>query len=178
METTWFWLRSRYSSRRNSRACSSIFGRAAPDFAREQVHLQIGEGELRHDARGARAADERMQPGLQLGKGKGLGQVIVAAALQALDPIVERALGAEDEDGQLAALGAPALDDAQAVELRQHEIDHGGVVGIFRAEIMAFLALGADIDHVARFTQALGNKSGDLGIVFQQKNFHSGIGRD
>ena len=54
-------------------------------------------------AAGAGAADERLQPGEEFGEGKGLGEVIVAAALQALDPVVERAFGAENEDGELDA---------------------------------------------------------------------------
>ena len=74
-------------------------------------------------------------------------------------------------------LGAPALDDAEAVELGQHEIDDGGVVGVFGAELAALLAIGADIDHIAGFAQAFGNKGGDFRVIFKEKNFHE-LGRN
>ena len=48
----------------------------------------------------------------------------------------------------------------------QHEIDDGRVVGILAAQFAAFFAIGADIDDVARFAQALGDKGGNLGVVF------------
>ncbi len=173
METTLFWLRRRYSRSRNSRALELDLGRAAPDFAREEVHLQVAEGEVGDDGGGAAAADEGLEAREQLGEGERLGQVVVAAALQAGDTVVERALGAEDEDGDLDALGAPALDDAEAVELGQHEVDDGGVERGGAAHLAAFLAVDADVDGVAGFAQTLGDKGGDLCVIFEKENFHN-----
>jgi hypothetical protein len=65
----------------------------------------------------------------KLGEGERLGQVIVAAGLEALDAVVHGGLGAEDDDGGADFLGAELLDEAQAVELGQHDVHHGGVVG-------------------------------------------------
>ena len=48
----------------------------------------------------AGAADERLHAGEQFGKREGLGEVIVAAALQAEHAVVDGGAGAEDEHGR------------------------------------------------------------------------------
>ena len=150
-------------------------GGAAPDFAGEEVHLEIGEGEVGDDGRGAGAADEGLEAGEEFREGEGFGEVIVAAALEAGDAVVERAFGAENEDGNFDLLGAPAFDDFEAVEFGEHEVDDGGIVGVFTAHLAAFLAVGADIDDVTALAQSFGDKRGDFGVVFQEENFHVGI---
>jgi hypothetical protein len=79
------------------------FGRAAPDFAGEEVHFEIGEGEAGDDGGGAGAADEGLQAGEQFGEGEGLGEVVVAAALEALDAVVEERLALRMRTGSLSA---------------------------------------------------------------------------
>jgi hypothetical protein len=69
-------------------------------------------------------------------------------------------------------LGAPAFDDAEAVELRQHEVDDGGVVGIFEAERTAFLAVGADIDDITASRRPLATKAAILASSSRKENFH------
>jgi len=151
------------------------FGRAAPDFAGEEVHFEIGEGEAGDDGGGAGAPDEGLEASEQFGEGEGLGEVIVAAALEAGNAVVERAFGAEDEDGEFDLFGAPAFDDAEAVELGKHEVDDGGVVGIFTAEFASFFAVGADVDDISGFAKAFGDESGYFGVVFKKEDFHVGI---
>ena len=46
------------------------------------------------------AADQRAQPGVQLGEGEGLDHVVVAAGVEALDPVVEAADRGQEQDGR------------------------------------------------------------------------------
>src|ERR1700722_8350881 len=94
----------------------------------EQVESQIANGQAGRLGSLRGAADQSVQAGGQFGEGKRLGQIIVTAGLQPFDAVVQRGFGAENDDGRADFLAAQALDQTQAVELGQHDIDHGGVV--------------------------------------------------
>jgi choline dehydrogenase-like flavoprotein len=44
-----------------------------------------------------------------------------------VDPVVLGAARADDDDRRADALGSRALDDAPAVALRQHQVEHAGI---------------------------------------------------
>src|ERR671939_447254 len=73
--TTWPGRRIRYSSRRNSRGCSSI-------------------------RRPARATGGGVHAPQQLGEGEGLGEVVVAARLQPLHPVADAGARGEEQRGR------------------------------------------------------------------------------
>ena len=102
---------------------------AAPHLAREQVHGQVAHRQARRLRGVRRAADERLDARQQFGEGERLCQIIVAAGLQAPHAVIHGGLGAEDQHRDVDVLGAELLDEAQAVELGQHDIHDGGVVG-------------------------------------------------
>ena len=90
----------------------------ARDLAREQIELQAAATQRRRFACLRGAADERLHAGKQFGKGKRLGEIIVAARLQAAHPVVHGTLRAEDEDRRFHLLGAPSFENAQAIAAR------------------------------------------------------------
>ena len=101
---------------------------AALDPSRQQVERQVADGQPRRLARAAAAPQQRLHARQQLGERERLGQVIVAAGLQPLHAIVDGVARAEDQHRHLLLLRAQLLDQREAVELRQHHVDHGGVV--------------------------------------------------
>ena len=56
----------------------------------------------------AMAAGDGIDPRQKFGKGEGLDQIIVAAALQAFDPVIQPAHGGEKQHRRLAAFGSAA----------------------------------------------------------------------
>ena len=76
------------------------------------------------------ASRQRLHAREQLREGEGLGEVVVAARLQALDAIVDRVAGAQEQHGRLHARATQRRDEAEAVEPRQHDVDDRGVVGL------------------------------------------------
>jgi hypothetical protein len=65
----------------------------------------------------------------ELAEGEGLGQIIVAAGLEAADPVVHGGERAQDEDGCLVAGLAQGIDDGEAIDAaRQHAIEDHHVV--------------------------------------------------
>ena len=90
--TTSFLCRSRYSSNSNSRPVSSSVDPGPRHPPGEQVHLQV-VGPQDQLPLGEVAAQQGAEPGEQLGEGERLDQVVVGAAVQALDPLLDRVAG-------------------------------------------------------------------------------------
>ncbi len=63
--------------------------------------------------------------------------------------------------------------DADAVELRQSEIEKNGVVGLGVAEEPALLAIVRDIDGIPRINERGAQLDRQLGIVFNYQQTHS-----
>ena len=60
----------------------------------------------------------------------------------------------------------------QAVDLRQAEVEDHGVVIFGRAEIMAVLAVGGEVDRIARAFQRRAELAPEIGFVFDDQNAH------
>jgi hypothetical protein len=98
---------------------------AARDCALEQVHLQITR--FQHGGRVGerRAPGERIDAGEHLGEGERLDQIIVAARFKAADAVADPAV--RNSTG-LHPGSSKSLDQADAVEARQHAIDNQHIV--------------------------------------------------
>ena len=92
----------------------------------------------------------------------------------AADAVVDGTFGAEEKDRRDAAGGAEAFDEADAVELGQHDVDDHGVIvgGIGEGE--AGLAVGGVVGGVARLLESAHDEGGDFGIIFDDENAHEG----
>jgi hypothetical protein len=113
-------------------------------------------------------------------KGEGFGQVIIGAGLQTADTVVHSGLGAQDDDRGLNFLLAETSDEAEPVQLGEHDVDDGGVIVDGAGERQASSSpSGAGVDGIAILLQAIGHERGDLGVVFNDQDAHvrRGIGR-
>ena len=71
------------------------------------------------------AAQQRPQPGEQLLQRERLGEVVVRAGVEALDPVADRVPRGEHEDGEVVAGLAQRLGGLDPVEPRHHHVhDH------------------------------------------------------
>ena len=110
-----------------------------------RIDAQAGELErllARAGRRDARAPRERLDPCHELGHPERLGQVVVGAERERGDLVVLVAAGADGENRRHQALVAGALDQAPAIEARQHQVDDADV-GTLEAQLAQ--ALGAVI---------------------------------
>ena len=113
-----------------------------------------------------------LQPGQQLREGVRLGQIVVAAAAQALDPLVDVAHRADEQHRRLLAGGAQRLDHAEPIQLGQHAIDDQHVVFRARRQQQAFLAAVHHLHVVAALLQALGHVAGGIAVVLDDQHVH------
>ena len=75
--------------------------------------------------------------------------------------------------GVLDAFLAPAVEHGQAVDLGQAEIEHHRVIAFGRAEIMAVLAVGGEIDRIAGAFERRAQLAPEVGFVFDDQYAHS-----
>ena len=117
-------------------------------------------------------AHERLHAGEQFGEGERLGQVIVAAGLEAVHSIVNRSACAQNQDRRRTPAPPELVDDRQSVALRQHQIDDGDVVGRIERQREPLFAVFGVIDGKARFLQPAADEVGDRLVVFDDERAH------
>ena len=134
----------------------------AHDPERQQVDAQIGDGQHGLDRGVAPAPRQRLEPGQELAKGKGLGQVVVAPGAQPADAVVDLGEGAQNQDRRLVAGLAQRLDDAEPVDAaRQHAIEDQGVVPPRGGESERVAAVIGVVDRMPFLGQPLTDESSD-----------------
>lgn len=118
------------------------------------------------------AAVERGDPGNELGEGKRLGQVVIGAQAQTLDPVVDRGRGREHEHPTAAAGGDEFGAHVVAVQAGQIPVEHDHVVVADERAIEPCRAVVGDIDGHLRPAQAHADRVGQLFIVFDHQDAH------
>jgi len=145
---------------------------AALDAVGQTIQLQVGYFQLAVVRLHVTAPQQHLDARQQLGKGKGLDQVVVATGPQALHPVVHLAQGAEDDHRRLPAGTAQGLEDRQAIEGGQHAVEDDDVVVVLQCHEQAILAIAGLIGRVAVLFEPLGNEVGSVDVVFDDENAH------
>ena len=116
---------------------------------------------------------QRVHAGEQLAEGKGLGQIVVAAAAQSADAVIDLRQGAQDEDRGVFARLAQHFDDGESVDVPgQHAIHDDHVVRLARGEEHSVAPVGGMIGGVSGLLQALDHELAHPLIVLDQQNLH------
>ena len=123
--------------------------RAADEHAGGEIERGVAEAQLVHLI--ALPPEQRVDAGQQFARVERLRQVIVGAGVQALDPILELALGGQHQDRRRAALSPNLTGQVVAVELRHHDVQDQQVVDACLGIIFSSLAVVGDLDGEALF---------------------------
>ena len=103
---------------------------------------------------------------------EGLGEVVVGAGVHAGHLVAPAVAGGEDDDRHVAVGAPPLLQHADAVHLRQADIEDDDVVRLGLAEEIAFLAVGGEVDGIARIGQRGHELALEIGIILDDENTH------
>ncbi len=117
-------------------------------FARPRIEHERTASQLRTTL-SIRTANQRAQARQQLLHAKRLRHVVVGAAVDSLHLLVPASARGQHEHGHRLAGFAPAAEQRQAIDLRQAEVEHDGVVAFVVAEQIGAFAVGGVIDGVA-----------------------------
>ncbi len=139
----------------------------------QPVKLEIADP-IDHFLAAATAARQHLDAREQLGERIGLGQIIVAAGAQSLDPVIDLAERRQNERRRLDALAAQGADHREPVELRQHAIDDQDVVLAVHRQREPLLAVGGEVGNVPDLAEGLDQIVGGIAIVFDDQQTHDG----
>lgn len=176
-------------------ALDDFAGRAHEDF--EESELDVGEidgrvvlengarggiedevfddegGGFRRGGGGGGAATDGADAGEELTSVEGLGEVVVGTHLETDDAIDVFAAGGEEEDG-VGGGGADALEDFEAVDAGEHDVeeDHGPGAGARGFEAVVAAMDGVDAEVVAG--EVFGEHGAELDVVVDEENIFHG----
>ena len=145
----------------------------------EQVRRRLTEG-IAPPPPGllGRVADQPddLQARLDLAQGEGLDQVVVGAAIEGGQLVVEHVARGEDQHRYvLARIAAQLVAQAQAVHARQAEVEHDGVEVAGRRQVHAADAIARDVHGVAAALEELAEVGGDIEVVLDDQHAHGPV---
>ena len=118
----------------------------------------------------ARTARERLDARHELGHPERLGEVVVGAQRERRDLVVLVAARADGQDRRHQALVARPLDQAPAVEARQHEIDDAHVGPLEAQLAQALGAVIGPLDVESRGAQVRPHRPRDDAVVLDYEH--------
>ncbi|MDQ1646315.1 MAG: hypothetical protein QOJ50_2499 [Cryptosporangiaceae bacterium] len=112
------------------------------------------------------------EPGQELVEGERLGQVVIGPGVQAGDPVRHFAAGGQhqDWDADPALTQGPA--HVQAVQPRQHQVEHEAVVARGGGLDQSLGAGVPDLHLMPGLAQALGEQIGEAPLVLDHQHPH------
>ena len=121
------------------------------------------------------APHQGAQPGVELLQGEGFDHVVVGACIQPQYPVVQGITGGQDEHGQGLPLPAQLAQQADAVDVRQVEIqDKGGkFLALERRE--GRHPLLEPVHRVAAAAQGINHAVSQHHIIFHQQDPHCSL---
>ena len=125
-------------------ADSSDRRRVARHLARRRVEPEVADREHRGPL-GVAAARERAQPRQQLRERERLDEVVVGAAVEPGDAVVDGVARRQHQHRRPHAGGAQPAADLEAVHVRQHHVEHDRVVVVRLGHPERVLAAARDV---------------------------------
>ena len=142
------------------------------DLAGEQVEFQVRYPQHRRLGGARMPAQQRLDARQQLRERKRLGEIVVAARLEAADAIVDRAEGAQDQYRRREPRPPQLLNDRQPIDVGQHAVGDDQVELAREGAGEPLTPVGGVIDRVAALAQSLDEDPRGLGIVLDEQDVH------
>ena len=133
------------------------------------IQLEIGDVDPRRTVINP-ASPKRPNPGPELGHREGLGEIIVGATIQALDPVREVIEGGEHEDRRVEPAAPERCAHAEAIESREDHVEDDQLIWIGRGPFERLVAVTDDVDRVAIVGEAAADRVRDGRLVLDDEN--------
>ena len=146
---------------------------AAAHGAGDEIHFEIAGLEQGLRSSQGRTAGERGEARHQFLEGEGLDEIVVAARLESVDPIVDAGEVGEKEHRRRDAVPAHQRDDAEAVQFRQHAVEHDDVEAVGACALIAFATVARDRRLMSSRTEARRDELGGSLVVLDHQNLHA-----
>src|SRR5262245_61651231 len=144
----------------------------AANRAAHKIHFEIGDAQQGLLPFERRAARKGMKPRQKLGEGEGLGDIVVATGLKAVDPIIDAAERRQKQHRYLLADAAQRPHEVEPVDTREHAVDDDDVVVLGGRLKQAVPAIGEVVDRVTFLGQSLADVRRRVHVVFNDEDPH------
>ena len=144
---------------------------AAHHQAAMRIEADAGAVEDRRDGR-PRPPRQRLHPGDQLGKGKGLGQVVIGTEPETVDPLRNGGGRREHQDTRLGLRLHQRRTDRVTRKAGDIAVEYEHVIVVDARPFEAGLAVIGDIDRHRMEPQSLGNGVGKLPLILYDQYAH------
>jgi hypothetical protein len=101
-----------------------------------------------------------------------LARVVVGAGVEAGDAVLDGVKGGQHQDRGPHAGGTQAAAGLEAVDARQHHVEHDRVVGVGARHPEGVLALDRHVREQAFLTEPLSNQARKLDLVLHDQQAH------
>ena len=152
-------------------AVRSISFSAAPYLVGYRVNPEIGKTEFGATIHLA-AADQSLDTGEQLGKGKRFGQVIVRTGFETDDNILDRILGGQHQHRSRHLPLAEFFEKTHAVALGEHPVEDDEVKSPLKRHGESLFTIGSCFDFITLLFKSTLDKAGNFLFIFNDQNFH------
>lgn len=145
---------------------------AAPCEAGPDVELEILAGERGRERGGA--TQERAAAGDEFGEGEWFGQVVVGAAFQAGDTVVDAGARGEHEDGNVAPFGTELSEQLKAAATGEHPVEHDEIEVAFGEKRLGLDAVRGGDGFPALKAESLDQGGAGFGFVLHDQHARLG----
>lgn len=147
-----------------------------PGFARGGVEADVAEGEIGKLRGGneAVAAQDGADAGEQLVRIEGFGEIVVSSGIEAEDAVLRLDAGGEHDDGDSFA-AAELLEDFDAVQNGEHDVEDDEIVGAVEGVGEAVAAVVDEFDAVAGLGEEFGHHGAELFVVINEQEREGGL---
>ena len=136
-----------------------------------QVEAEVPDPELGRPG-DATPPREGAQPGQELVEGERLDQVVVGAGLESGDPVGHGTQRGQHQHRSPVVDAADAAAHLEAVDVREHHVEHQDVVRVLGRHPDAVGAGCGDVRGDLLLAQAVLQEPGQLGLVLDEKDPH------
>src|SRR5271157_357543 len=123
-------------------------------FAPYQVKLEIRSFKPhRFRLRSRRSTQQVSQPCEQFSNSEWLRQIVIAAVLETLDALIDRAPGRQNQDWSGTALSAATRDQIKSISVRQGQINDERIMNTFQGQGFGTLRVSGRVHLIPRFQE-------------------------
>jgi len=139
---------------------------------RGRIELQVGQCQDRRPCQ-VGAAEQRSDPREQLFEGERLGEVVVAAAVEAQHAIRQRVARRKHQDRRRDPAAPELAADAQAVPPRQQPVEDDDVIRRVGSQFLPDVPRRSHVDDETLLMQSAREDAGSLRVVLDQQQSHA-----
>lgn len=146
-------------------------GEPTSDSSRRQIQHDVTRPQEVGSCRSA-PTRERPRTSQKFDEGERLDEIVICTCVEPRDPILDRVAGSKQKDRHVRATRSKGAADGEAIEVREHPVEHDSGIRLRGREAEGRLAVLTRIDDEAVLLEAVGEGVCEVERVLDEKEPH------